>query len=1147
MPSSINNNIIDLTDDGDGAEKEEEIVAHHNRLQLRSPSKPSPAKHPVAGLGADAVPFPKRRKLSPALPPKDALASCLNRQVFPHVDRAIDLIRGTGCDVEQIGRKVTSTVVDSDFERHYYEGNGRISSQAEALLAARVHNLVRQFSESPEFRLRRPPERAPANAVLPSIENATNGAVIEVDGEENGGHDYDDGEDYDSDSDEDQDEDQDEDEDADADADEEDEFDDDGYEYHVPTRPKTPPPRPRPKQNDLITPQRVRARIKAIQWQSGRVYESRREGTPQAAHNRWFSHSTRPYLKADDREQIHLGIRKHRGMRLPDDELVQPSLFHVDFSDEEVSYLRYVARIRADNRVTNTSRSDIHDLRHLLKKFHSMKAPQNPQAVDLKAEIIRLHGQGYAASNLVAPPPSISKRSAADVTNFLHDLLRNTLQPMPTSLYLERCDELARSENQRASRAPSYLFSREISGARPSRGYIDYKKAFKNNREDYLEPKIEWTNCAGDIMTVSWLSDTTFICGTTTHSDSHNQQYNKPGNLLMGSAKLNTLQAYPDHRIVRPLISHGDNALDSMRESQDPWLYTSVVSSGYEPFNGLAFTSSFDKTVKIWRPDGESMKTIGTWAHDGRVNFVVASKHESGMVATGADIPTEAVRVYHLNDSEDVSHSSFDSYSCTRVHDEDYVPSDKWAYFPAAIRWGLAAEVRHLLLIGYSPRDFQGEGFDIPEDKQKTGELCLWNTLDKTQVKVNSAKTQNVFEVVWHPFKACFAAATSASQTSEKIEHHIRTQIRIFELNKATGQYGAIKTLDCSAIDINELCIRPNCALYSYVTAACTDGRVYVWDSAGSSDLPMCILEHGEPVEELLGDRELEDVGVKFTAWATTTDRLYTGSSDGVVKVWNIRHGNGVLVKDLMEVGAPITAGSFSPDFTKLVIGDGSGRVYLLALDDEEESTNTTQPAAISAGFLRLQIGGKQQAIRRPRPFIPHAEIPPPADSDSTQPNLETGQTRAKDFLSKGELILHPDITIGAVQGEKYAQTNLFRAEAHVNGDINEPLVDEFQIKQQFNQRQKPNARQIQEQREIRMDESLHMLQSINISADMALGPEVRAELAEEGAEIEFSPLDFDYESSPEDLEDDDDDDAKERETSSKRIVSGENTLCVQC
>ncbi len=420
------------------------------------------------------------------------------------------------------------------------------------------------------------------------------------------------------------------------------------------------------------------------------------------------------------------------------------------------------------------------------------------------AGIVEAVRKGY--ENYRRPPLSLLTRTDVDVTNYLDDLLLRKINAQPKILFLERDDGDRQNKLSRANVVPSVLLAREVSGNRPFslRRYQNFTTSLRTNHEDALEPRIEWTGCAGDITTISWLSNTQFICGTTTHSDSHNQQYNKPGNMLLGSVLSKTLRAYPDHRIVRPIVSQGDNALDSMRESQDPWLFTSVVSSDYEPTNDLAFTSSFDKTVKVWKLNGDTMEVVGTWHHDGHVNFVVASKHPLGMIATAADVPTHAVRVYQV-DGTDITSSRFDSYSCTRVHEEDYVPSNKWAYFPAAIRWGLAPNVRHLLLVGYSPRTMHGEDHEIPEDKRDSGELCLWDTIAGTQVKVNSAATQNVFEVVWHPAREAFAAATSASGL--ELEGNVNTQIRIFEMNEA-GAYTAIKTLDCSAVDINEVSIR---------------------------------------------------------------------------------------------------------------------------------------------------------------------------------------------------------------------------------------------------------------------------------------------------------------------------------------------------
>ncbi|KAI1751181.1 WD40 repeat-like protein [Xylaria castorea] len=960
-----------------------------------------------------------------------ALGKCLEDQVFPHIERATTQLSSDIYDLDKLGAKVIRQIVNKDFERHFNQGNGRLSTSVELIIAAGVHRLVTELSSGPDYRTQSssptPLDTAIATvsdvapvtvpAVLPSIEN-------DIDDDNHDG-------------------------DLNLDASEDGQLVVEGEhpndieepEKAIPqSRIRTPPRRRRPpqklKKKDLVSPQQLRTRAKANQWQSGKPYGP---VSSEAKQLHSFGLPLRPYRSALERQQIVSAVAR-AFLPLGSNKCPLSGVVHVDFNDSEINYLQYLARVLYGKPVIHGERSTVRDLRNVLKK-----------APGIRARLAETHAKGYVGFE--PPPFSLTKRSSNDVTNFLNDLYGKRLNAVPKSLFIERGNSVAQSEASRANQISTLLLSREITGNRlgAARTYHNFNTTVKCNREDCLEPQVEWTNCAGDIMTVSWLSNTDFVCGTTTHSDSHNQQYNKPGNLLLGSAATNTLRAYPDHRITRPVVSSGDNALDSMVASQDPWLFTSVVSSDYDPSCDLAFTSSFDRTVKVWKPKDGSMVALGTWKHDGRVNFVVASKNNMGTVATAADVPSEAVRVYHL-DRSSISGSRYHSYSCTRVHDEDYVPSEKWAYYPAAIRWGLAPSVNHLLLIGYSPRSPTGEDHEIPEDKRDTGELCLWDTISRIQVRVSSAKTQNVFEVAWHPSRASFAAATAASKALERTDELCRTQVRIFEMNKETGQYGAIKTLDCAAIDINEISIMPNCLLYSYVTASCTDGKVYVWDTAGS-DLPMCVLEHGDPVEELLGKREEEDVGVKFTAWATTADRLYTGSSDGVVKVWNIRHGRGVLVNDLIEVAAPITYGAFSPDFTRLVIGDGSGRVYLLALEDPEDEDPPPNPAGVSAGFLNVQTSsGNQRAVRRPRPFLPHPELPPPGGN-----KLMDGQESAREYLNTAQLVLHPDPTVGAVQGANYTGTCLFRAEAHVDENPNEPLLATFQSKQQ--DRQQSNRR----------------------------------------------------------------------------------------
>ncbi|KAI0802344.1 WD40 repeat-like protein [Xylaria sp. FL0064] len=986
-----------------GASSRDDSIAGDTRPAKRQRTGEPTSEPP----GSDASPQERRRYEVAAV-----LAKCLESQIYPHIERATEQLDPGVYDLEKLGLKVTKALVTKDFQKWFYEGNGRLDRSIESQIAAGIPRLVTQLAAGPDCRWPNKSSTPTYSTVTASTTTTTTTTTTTAT----------------------------------------------TTLSSVATTATAPPP-PRPSPN-VIAPVTVPVILPSIEKEAnisnythddadssdgdgdddrdyGSIPGPSRESTsrtppshqevydlaPSQPQPRGFGLPLRPYLSALERQQVMSGVAKAFS-RLALKRPLGSQVFHVDFNNAEIQYLQQLARILYGKPAVHNERSTLRDLRNVLKKVPSMRT-----------SLAEIHAKGYVGYD--SSPPSLTRRSPDDITSFLNDLYGKKLNSEPKSLFIEENNPMAQSETSRSRKIPALLLSREINGNRLGAGcrYRNFVVTAKSHREDYLEPQVEWANCAGDIMTVSWLSNTDFICGTTTHSDSHNQQYNKPGNLFLGSAVTNTLCAYPDHRIIRPVVSSGDNALDSMVASQDPWLFTSVVSSDYDPCWDLAFTSSFDKTVKVWKGENGSMAVQGTWDHGGRVNFIVASKNGAGTIATAADVPTEAVRVYHL-DHSNISESPYDSYSCTRVHDEDYVPSEKWAYYPAAIRWGLAADVNHLLLIGYSPRSSTGEDHDIPEDKRKSGELCLWDTRKKTQVKVNSAKTQNVFEVAWHPSRAAFAAATSASQALEKTDQTPRTQIRLFEVNKDTKQYSAIKTLDCAAVDINELAIIPNSVLYSYVAAGCTNGKVYVWDTS-ASDWPMCVLEHGDPIEELLGSREEEDVGVKFVAWATTADRLYTGSSDGVLKVWNIRHGRGVLVKDLIEAKAPITYGAFSPEFTKLVIGDGSGRVYLLALDTKDEDPSSPDPTQDSTNFLTVRTeSGSQITVCPPLSFIPHPEVPPPDKLTESQESAG----------------IQPDPTVGDLQGVNYSSTGLFREEELLNEDLNEPFSAIFPSKQQVSE-----------------------------------------------------------------------------------------------
>ncbi|KAH7133387.1 WD40-repeat-containing domain protein [Dactylonectria estremocensis] len=752
-------------------------------------------------------------------------------------------------------------------------------------------------------------------------------------------------------------------------------------------------------------------------------YRHRVKRTEPQSNNPFFRLNERPYRSAADRNAIAKGtFGPFPSRRIPS----QPTVYHVDFTPDEISEIAKCVSEYEQHEVPAT-------LEALAKRCHIYDIP--------RSAIGRLKG-----------------RTVEDVRNFCTDLLAGQVTPVSDIRVLSMSQDTdnERAQLERSSRVTSLLLAREMEGNigfGRTRQLVNFQTEFKRAREDSMRVVAEFTNCAGDITTGSWVSNEGMILGTTAHSDTHNQQYNKPGNLLLCSTTDGTLRAFEDHRIPRPMVETGENSTDAMRHSQDPWLYSSVVSSDYDDILKLVYTSSFDNTVKVWKVDLHSrgMVCIATWKHKSRVNFVVASKDGSGRVATAADSPTEAIRIYQVTpgDVMGVRDSPYQSLSCSRL---DADGSDKWAYFPATMQWGIGTSTERLLLVGYSPRSLSGDDLDIPEDKRNSGEITLWDAEIGRRLPVTTASTANVFEVAWHPVLPCFIIATTPCSFS--IDHNVRTQIHIFrqdfERPDPDVAYIQFQSLDCYGSDINELTFQHNSIRYAYITAACTDGNTYVWDTA-QGDKPIHILKHGYPLEEFYEDREREDTGVKFTAWGKSPDRFYTGSSDGKVKVWNVRHKGQPFVRTLLEAPGPISFGAFSPDMTKLAVGDATGRVFILSVDerDEHESHFVTLP-------------GSKRRVRRPMPFIPHREpahpnatfansygemVAIPPEKDNSESDIVSYSRNT--YLDSQQLVLNRNPVIGTVQGPQYAETGLFRREAHLNDDPSRPLLADFERHQQ--------------------------------------------------------------------------------------------------
>ncbi|KAK4222411.1 hypothetical protein QBC38DRAFT_489921 [Podospora fimiseda] len=921
---------------------------------------------------------------------------CLQDQVFPHVDRHVQSLQAdwakSPAEARSIGTNIIGILTGPEFTHEYRKGNGRISAEFEAQLAAQIpveiQRLVAELEQRQTNHGESPQPTSIPAFIRPSVETPV----------------------------------------------------------PVPTQ-RLPQPPPRPELTRVVTttyePKISTSPIPlpkygGSQRASATVHQKATKPaiTPTISAplpNRQSSTKTpstaptipeRPYLSRNDRIFAVSSAQEFFPGAATEKQLL-PLKIHVDFSSTELGQLRRV----------------VWDILGLTKKTKDAKK-------DLRKALKGVKRSRSEYSKLIdSCNGRLPGRNRSAIENVFEDLMYKEDNREGAALTFQPDEQNKKGDFLRESRVGQLLLSRQLVGLR---GFSTKRpQSFRNEvltlLEDDMDLKTQWMGCAGDIVTIAWVSNDGFICGTTEHSDAHNQQYNKPGNLVLGSCSRGALRAYPEHRIVRPIVDKGENASESMRQSQDHWLYTSVATSDYDSAHDRAYTAGYDRRVKIWKVEssGESMEVVGEWVHNGNVNFVASSRHESGMVATAADVATNAVRIYSVQE-DDISNSPFKSFSCSRVTDSEgnAVSTKNWTYFPATLQWGISPEVKHLLLVGYSPRSRTGDDADIPAERRDTGELCIWDGITGERWRVLSGKNSNVFEVLWHPTQPSFVAATSPAGL--EIDPGTCTQIRVFTPTPAaegTNAFSNIKILDCTAMDINELTIMPNSYTYSYVTAGCTDGNVYVWDTA-RSDKPIHVLRHGEPIDEYNGDRERDDVGVKFTAWGTTPDRFYTGSSDGMVKVWNVRSGSKPLVRNLMEAPAPITCGMFSPDKKKLVVGDASGRVFMLSVDNDEEEH--------WGGEKKNIIPSSSLASRRPRLIIQHPEPSPPTHDAEGKPIInETGSSRARAFLASGQLVKHPNPTIGAVKGPAYAETGLYLRQAHLDSDPNAPLVAEYEKQQQ--------------------------------------------------------------------------------------------------
>ncbi|PSN67811.1 WD40 repeat-like protein [Corynespora cassiicola Philippines] len=581
----------------------------------------------------------------------------------------------------------------------------------------------------------------------------------------------------------------------------------------------------------------------------------------------------------------------------------------------------------------------------------------------------------------------MSTRDTESIKAFLYDARKGKLRSAPM---VERMGaarpKLDYSSAPKTSTA-SMVLQREL-GLQSRRGWksathpVTYQ--LRNRLIDTLGPAYRYTGASSDVHTVAWSPDgQCFAAGAVCVTDAHSMQYNRPNNLLYGNVAYNTIHELREHYVERPKMESGPNSTQAMFESQDRKLYTTISSVAFSPNGKYMFSAGYDNHAVIWEAprDGTQPRLIKALKHKAEVDMLAVSC--TGKVATAAKKSSRhgsanAVKVISIgeDDPEQIERVSFTSQKAGERPDLNILPT------------ALQFEPNHgrLLLAGF--------GANNREDRFDTnGDICLWDLHSQEQLYIHGSG-RNVFDVAWNGDQRCRPWFAVGCVAGGNVNRGTRSVLRLYD-GYGLDRYSMAMEIECKALDMNDVLFCPHDE--NLIAAGCTSGRAYVWDLRWP-DTWLRELAHSSslmPLDDYI-DREITDTGVRFLSWGDNASRLYSGSSDGVVKVWDvIGSEEETFVKDLATLDSGIMAGAFSPDYSKLLIGEVDGSVNV------------------------LEVGRDDSYDAEKLKYIPYVEGP---DEDAMEIPT-TGVAIASDLVVSGEMV---QIPFGgypvrqAVQGPNY-------------------------------------------------------------------------------------------------------------------------------
>ncbi|KAF2491773.1 hypothetical protein BU16DRAFT_621278 [Lophium mytilinum] len=571
----------------------------------------------------------------------------------------------------------------------------------------------------------------------------------------------------------------------------------------------------------------------------------------------------------------------------------------------------------------------------------------------------------------------LATRSRRSVEAFLKDAADGHLEPFS---HIERVGTII---PQRIRSSMSSLLRQRELGADSRQRWATYHKPGSNDIRqrtfDTFGPAYSFTGMSNDVLSVAWHPDgQRFAAGAACVVDADSMQYNRPNNLLIGDTLTKTLREIPDHHVTRPRAESGVNSRHSMHVSQDPRLFTTISMVEFSYDGRYMFSAGYDNVVRVYksRDDNRKFDLSHSLNHKAPIDMIATSK--DGFLATASQRDKNPIKVLSL-DSEKKP-VSFGSQKAFQRQD--------LRIMPRALKF--EPTYGNLLLAGF--------GANTKEDGLDTiGEICLWDISTEQRLDVYGGN-RNVFDLAFNPRQqegGLFAVGCVAGSNANRQANSV---VRLYDLRT---KYSTFMELECPARDMNDVIYCPYDDVY--LAAGCTNGNTYVWDIR-RPDCWIYTLSHGEPLMPLDGNqpRELLDTGVRFCAWGDNSRRLYTGSSDGVVKSWDITHASeDVFVSDLVTLNSGVMSAAFSPDKTSLLIGEVNGSVNVLELGREDDSAKDVE-------LLRL---------------IP-ANEPSTTSSRKMTVDPASGVSIANDLIHTGQMAIVPlgGLPIRqAVQGTEYS------------------------------------------------------------------------------------------------------------------------------